>query len=115
MQIGHNHINYGTKNPWDVLTHLYDFCNDKTCTNDHIYVGSQAVGEFVQTPYSGTQPKWYSMIVSASANLDGWAMRNRFIEALQTLSIQKQEWSKKHWVYRYYNGATGSWDIANRK
>lgn len=109
---GTNVINWGNVQPQVVLNHLYDRCQEATCSPQLIWYGTQAVRRLDWGPASSASaPAAYSLIAEAHGDwYEWWDMRNNFVEAIKKMSEKGQQWTNAYWGWGIWTGTAWASD-----
>jgi hypothetical protein len=101
VDMGDQRVNYGWKNPTDVVHELWGKCGMSFCDSHDVQVDTQIV---VNACCGNELPKGYTLTLTPEGTYDGWDMRDNFVHAIVAAAEEGQVWTKRRWHLRTRDG-----------
>jgi hypothetical protein len=95
FQLGPDRINYGAVNPYDVMTKMWDACQEIACNPSPINYGVKLV-------INGGSVEWKNLVLHADGEYHGWDKRDAFMKVMLQMAQTQQSWNLRKW-YRVDN------------
>jgi hypothetical protein len=103
VDMGDHKMNYGWKNPTEVIRELWNHCAQSACDAHSFSVDTQIV---VDACCGNRLQGGFALTLSAGGEYDGWASRDAFVHAVVAAAGQGQVWTKRKWHVKTREGVS---------